>query len=133
MNRDTPKPKPDAKSISPAAPAKPAPERASGRVKHDDRGNAIWEWADSTGKFSSEASTQRLKKLVNTTLSLVDDAPASLDVAKRNPSSAAKGYSPYDSGLLVKKKEPPRKTDLKKLSEWMILKRQVAKNDPDAE
>jgi hypothetical protein len=132
VNRDTPKPKPDAPSASPAAPAKPAQERLSGRVKHDDRGNAIWEWAVTTGKFTTETSTQRLKRLDNPTLSLAEDAPTPFDVVKRNPLGAVKGYSPYDSGLLDKK-QPPRKKDLQKLSEWLKLKKQAANNDPDAE
>jgi hypothetical protein len=44
-----------------------------------------------------------------------------------------KGYNPYDSGKLGKQPEPPKKKDLKKLSDWLKLKKQAANNDPDAE
>jgi hypothetical protein len=108
----------------------PVIDNVSGRVRHDDRGNAIWEWAIATGKFGIETSTQRLKKLENPTLSLADDAPAPLEVLNQNPLGTVQGYSPYDSGVLAKK-EAPRKTDLRKLSEWLKLKKQTDGNKPE--
>jgi hypothetical protein len=102
----------------------------SGRVKFDDRGNAIWEWAVTTGKFSAEASTSRLKKLENPTLALAEDSPAPADLVRPNPKGVSQGYSPYDSGLLAKS-EPPRKKDLRRLSEWLKLQKQAANNKPD--
>lgn len=40
---------------------------------------------------------------------------------------AASGYNPYDATAPVKAKEPgPKPTDLRKLSEWIRLHRQVA-------
>ena len=99
----------------------------SGRVKHDDRGNAVWEWAVGVGSLGKSTS-QRLKRLDNPALSLAEDAPSPLDVVKKNPLGAVKGYSPYDSGLLGKKATPARKKDLRKLSEWLKLKKQAASN-----
>ena len=101
--------------------------RKSGRVKHDDRGNAIWEWALSTGAMAVESATQKLKKLDDPTLSLVDDVPPlrqAPDVVHSKPVGAVHGYSPYDSGLLDKK-DAPRKKDLRKLGEWLKLKKQA--------
>jgi hypothetical protein len=126
MSRQNPKPTAgDAKSSG----KPPAPQReasvttnVSGRVKHDDRGNAIWEWAVSTGVFGAESSTQRLNKLDNPSLCLAEDAPPPFDAVKKNPLGTVKGYSPYDSGLLDKK-EASRKKDLRKLGEWLRLKR----------
>jgi hypothetical protein len=136
VNKEIPKPKADAGNGGAAPSSKreaPVTGNASGRVRHDDRGNAIWEWAVATGKFSLESSTQRLKKLDNPTLSLAEDAPtAPSGVVKRNPLGTAKGYSPYDSGVLAKT-EPPRKKDLRKLSEWLKLKKQADNNNPDEE
>ena len=96
----------------------------TGRVKHDDRGNAIWEWAGSTGALVVESATQRMKKLDNPTLSLVDDGRPAGGHVKENPRGAVQGYSPYDSGLLGRK-EAPRKKDLRRLSEWLKLKKQA--------
>jgi hypothetical protein len=136
VSRETSKPSAETKDAGAAkgtaAPKKSAAAKPTGRVTHDDRGNAIWEWAVTTGKFTTETSTQRLQRLDNPTLALADDAPTPVEVVKRNPHGTAKGYSPYDSGLLDKK-DVPRKKDLQKLSEWLKLKKQAANNDPDAE
>jgi len=104
----------------------------SGRVKFDDRGNAVWEWAVRTGSFGTDISTSRLKKLDSSSLSLVDDAPPPSRVVKENTKGLVQGYSPYDSGLLAKK-EPPRKKDLRRLSEWLKLKKQADANKQDDE
>jgi hypothetical protein len=101
-------------------------------VRFDDRGNAIWEWAVRTGEFAKDSASARLKKLDNPNLSLADDAPIPSEVARANPMGTIKGYNPYDSGKLDSK-DAPKKTDLRKLGEWLVLKRQAARNKRDAE
>jgi hypothetical protein len=104
----------------------PVGNNVTGRVKFDDRGNAVWEWAVSTGKFGVEISSTRLKRLDDPTLSLTEE-PTSAG----KPTSAAHGYSPYDSGgPLAKAADPPKpkKTDLRRLSEWMKLRQQYERN-----
>ncbi len=125
MSKDTPK--------TAAEPPKPAAEKESrtGRVTHDDRGKAIWEWAVATGAFTTEASDQRMQKLENTNLRLLDDQPTPGNIVKPNVNGTTKGYSPYDSGLLVGKKEGSRKKDLRKLSEWLKLRKQASTNKDD--
>lgn len=106
----------------------------SGRVKFDDRGNAVWEWAVTTGSFATDVSTSRLKKLENATLSLVDDSPppASGGIVKPNPKGVVHGYSPYDSGLLAKSDRPQaKKKDLRRLSEFIKLREQATRNKRD--
>jgi hypothetical protein len=105
----------------------------TGRVKFDDRGNAIWEWAIATGAFGREVSTERLQKLEHPALSLADDAPTPLDAVRANPLGTKKGYDPYDSGKLGKPPAPRRKTDLRRLSEVIKLKKQAAGNKDDEE
>jgi hypothetical protein len=127
MSRENPRPtgKPGAAVSGKPSAAEP---KKTGRVQFDDRGNAIWEWSIATGAFGREVSTERLQKLENPGLSLAEDAPTpSFNQVKPNPQGAVKGYNPYDSGRLGKA-EPPRKKDLKKLSEWLALKKQASNN-----
>lgn len=115
-----------AETKAPAEAKKGAVSRnETGRVQFDERGNAVWEWSVSTGAFGREVSTQRLQKLENPGLSLAEDAPTPVEFVKQNPLGAVKGYNPYESGQLGKK-EPPRRKDLKRLSEWLELKKQAA-------
>jgi hypothetical protein len=104
-----------------------AADNPTGRVKFDDRGNAIWEWSITTGAFSPELSTQRMKRLENTALTVAEDAPTPFSPVKVNPLGTAKGYDPYDSGKLMKTSERPRKKDLRKLSEWVAMRKMAEK------
>ena len=125
-SKSVPKPEP-AESGNVAARPSDIP---TGRVKFDDRGNAVWEWAVGTGKFGLEVSTARLKKLENPTLSLADDAPTPVETVRANPLGMKKGYNPYDSGKLGKQ-QGPRKKDLRRLSEWLKLRKQAGANKDD--
>lgn len=100
----------------------------SGRVQFDARGNAVWEWSVATGAFGREVSAERLKKLDIDALSLAEDAPTPFDCVKPNPLGVVKGYNPYDSGKLGQTRQVPKKTDLRKLGDWLKLKRQAAGN-----
>jgi hypothetical protein len=103
----------------------------SGRVKFDDRGNAVWEWAIASGAYDREVSTQRLHKLEHPALSLADDAPTPSETVRANPLGTKKGYDPYDSGKLAKAQGPRRKKDLRRLGEFFKLKKQVAGSKDD--
>jgi hypothetical protein len=102
--------------------------KGTGRVKFDDRGNAVWEWSVSTGAFGREVSTERLQRLEHPALSIADDGPTPGDVVRPNPLGTKKGYDPYDSGKLGKRPEAPRKKDLRRLGEFLKLKKQAASN-----
>jgi hypothetical protein len=117
---------PAAKSAAPDAKAK-----TTGRVQFDDRGTAVWEWSIATGAFGREVTTERLKKLEHPALSLADDAPTPYKTVRANPLGTKKGYDPYDSGKLGKRPEPPKKKDLRRLSEFLKLKKQAAGNKDD--
>ena len=121
---------PAAKGDAPVRREAPVTNNNTGRVKFDDRGNAIWEWAVGTGAYATDISTSRLKKLDNVTLSLAEDTPPPSKIVKENPKGTVQGYSPYDSGLLAKT-APPRKKDLRRLSEWLKLKKQASANKRD--
>lgn len=100
----------------------------SGRVQFDDRGNAIWEWSVSTGAFGRDVSNERLRRLEHPALSVVDDTPKPAEAVKTNLQGTVRGYDPYDSGRLGKKAAPRPKKDLRRLSEWITLKKRVEKN-----
>ena len=102
-------------------------DKSTGRVKFDERGNAVWEWQLATGAFGVEVSTQRLQKLEHPALSIADDGATPFETVRSNPLGTKKGYDPYDSGRLGKK-PPPAKKDLRKLSEWLKLKKQAESN-----
>ena len=110
-----------------AAPDAPGSEKSTGRVKFDDKGNAVWEWSIATGAFGREVSTERLQRLENPALSIADDSAIAPDTVRPNPLGTKKGYDPYDSGKLSKA-AARRKKDLRRLSEVMKLKKQAAGN-----
>jgi hypothetical protein len=100
----------------------------SGRVRHDERGNAVWEWSTSTGSFARDVNTQRLKRLEHAGLSILEDekpAPAAQGQAQVNKKAARTGYDPYQSEVVAGKPKP-KKTDLRELSKWIELKKKLA-------
>jgi hypothetical protein len=155
VSKENPNPKTDAGNGGGSpSPKRDAPlgdkarvgRNTSGRVKFDDRGNAVWEWAVTTGAFGIEVSTSRLKKLEAPGLSLAEDEPTpAIDFeanpgkgptkpgpVKPNPKGVAQGYSPYDSGVLAKSSTPPPpRKDLRRLSEWLKLRKQAGNNNQD--
>jgi len=113
----------------------PEPEKSekgpkSGRVGRDERGNAVWEWATSTGSFKRDVTTQRLKRLEHAGLAIIEDekpAPAVQGQAQVNKKAARSGYDPYQSDLVTKPK--PKKTDLRELSKWIEMKKKLTNKD----
>jgi hypothetical protein len=67
----------------------------SGRVRHDERGVAVWDWAVATGEFAELSTARALKKLEVADLK-IDDHKASelqLEVSGRDK---AGGFDPYN-------------------------------------
>jgi hypothetical protein len=74
----------------------PASGRPSGRVKHDERGVAVWDFAIATGEFASLSQTAALKKLSIGDLEIEDHKPApelKLEKAGRDKGG---GFDPYN-------------------------------------
>jgi hypothetical protein len=132
-NNSKPSAKPGADGpASPSAPDRQADDQTTGRVKFDERGNAVWEWSVATGAFGREVSTERLQKLEHPALTIAEDSPTPFDTVRPNPLGTKKGYDPYDSGKLGKPPAPIKK-DLRKLSEFLRLKKQAAGNKANEE
>lgn len=59
---------------SPVRASNAASSERGGRVKHDSRGNAVWDWGVSTGIFAGIKSAELLSMLENPTLTLEGDS-----------------------------------------------------------
>jgi len=99
----------------------PVGQRRASRVVHDERGNARIEWIEeSAGKLLDERIP----------LEIVDDEQVVRGGPVWNPRKVEKGWNPYQSTTLKppdpKRAEPVTiKKDLRKLSEWIKLKREI--------
>jgi hypothetical protein len=122
---------PDPLTAAPPAARPRSSDLPSGRVQFDDRGNAVWEWAAGTANIDPATAAQRLNRLQNPSLEIVEEAPRPTGVIQSNPLGPVKGYNPYNSGKLEGKAQPPRKKDLKRLGEWIALRKQAARNKKD--
>jgi hypothetical protein len=67
----------------------------SGRVRHDERGMAVWDWAVATGEFATLSTTRALKKLEIADLEIEDHKAPELkpEVSGRDK---AGGFDPYN-------------------------------------
>ena len=97
-------PKAAPKSSAPKAP----PERASGRVVHDDRGNAVWDWLKETGRFCVESTSAMLKRLDVPGLKMEGEKETDLRLEEED-SDPGGGYDPYNQKKPVPKSKPPGK------------------------
>jgi len=67
----------------------------SGRVRHDARGVAVWDWAVATGEFATLSTTRALKKLEVADLKIEDHKPPELKLEVSGRDKAG-GFDPYN-------------------------------------
>ncbi len=77
-----------ARDPQPEPPAAPAEKK--GRVQHDDRGNAVWQFSEDPDASGMESASRILRKLDVTELKL-DDTPKKLEIEP----GRSRGYDPY--------------------------------------
>jgi hypothetical protein len=108
-----PPPRPPTSGVNPAragqsarpraTPAPPAKDtRPTGKVVHDDRGNAVWEFIAQTSRICIEATSRLLKKLETPELKIEDSQDEELRILPE-PTKGA-GYDPYNQAT----KPPPK-------------------------
>jgi hypothetical protein len=74
----------------------PRSDRPAGRVRHDERGMAVWDWAVATGEFATLSATHALKKLDLDALKIEESSRTpklSLEKAGRDKGG---GFDPYN-------------------------------------
>jgi len=104
---DPPSARPDVRGEAGSTTGKP-----SGRAGVDERGNAVWEWRVSTGVYSRDPDTLRLRQLASSELAIAETArnkrlqerpdgqgvspSRGLDRTAAGSTRAAGGFEPYD-------------------------------------
>ena len=70
-------------------------EGRSGRIVHDERGNAIWDWVKETSRIAIDSTSRLLKRLEVPELKVEEtpDDPLSLEADR----DSGGGYDPYGS------------------------------------
>ena len=89
-----------------AAGDKGAAPGSSGRVVHDSRGNAVWQWVKDTGRHALESTSALLKKLELPDLKVEEKGDNELRL--EDDVDEGGGYDPYGTRVGTKKPPPPK-------------------------
>ena len=81
--------------------ARPSAAGNSGKVVHDDRGRAVWQWVKQTSRIAIESTSRLLRKLEAPDLKVEDTRDEQLRVM--SDPSAGGGYDPYNQTI-----KPPK-------------------------
>ena len=71
------------------------PDGPSGKIQHDSRGNAVWNWAVSASAHALESTSRLLKRLEAPELQIDEKPPSELSIEDSDPGG---GYDPYSKG-----------------------------------
>jgi hypothetical protein len=96
----------------PAASAEPvAPkdefEGKSGRIVHDERGNAVWDWIKETSRIAIDSTSRLLKRLEVPELKM-EDTQKNNELSLESERDAGGGYNPYGGSTSGGKTAAPR-------------------------
>jgi hypothetical protein len=76
-------------------PASPS-DKPTGKVVHDARGNAVWDWVKETSRIAIESTTRLLRKLEAPELKMEETHDEELRIMPDDGKSAGGGYDPYN-------------------------------------
>jgi hypothetical protein len=74
----------------------PATQRPTGRVRHDERGVAVWDWAVATGEFAKLSATNVMRKLDLGALS-IEETQRAIKAMKPIGRDPGGGGDPYNT------------------------------------
>ena len=83
---------------------------SSGRVRHDERGTAVWDWALGTGVFDALSSSGLIRRLDVADLKVQESPGLAFAVAGRD---AGGGGDPYNFRGAESRASAPRRTRLR--------------------
>jgi hypothetical protein len=84
-------------AVPPAAkPGAPPPTERSGKVVHDARGNAVWDWLKETSRIAIESTTRMLRKLEAPELKMEETHEEELRIMPDDGKCVGGGYDPYN-------------------------------------
>ena len=66
----------------------------SGRIVHDERGNAVWDWIKETSRIAIDSTSRLLKRLEVPELK-VEDTQKNNELSLESDRDAGGGYNPY--------------------------------------
>lgn len=106
------RPQPPQQKPAPASPVQPAAKPAvsgtpSGRVRHDERGNAIWDWLKETSRIAIESTSRMLRKLDSPELKVEDTQENELRLM---PDAKEAGFDPYNQATKPQHRTPIKPT-----------------------
>ena len=76
--------------------AAPPPRESSGKVVHDERGNAVWDWLKQTSRIAIESTSRLLRRLETPELKVEDTKDEELRLLPDDKTCAGGGYDPYN-------------------------------------
>jgi hypothetical protein len=82
-----------------ARPGYAQPEAKTGKVVHDERGNALWDWLKQTGRNAIESTTRMLRRLETPELKVEQTHEEELRIQPDSDSCAGGGYDPYNQPI----------------------------------
>jgi hypothetical protein len=86
-----------AEKVSPGStktgPSSDDSDRLTGRIVHDERGNAVWDWVKDTARIAIDSTSRLLKRLEVPELKMEDTQNNELRVESNR--DAGGGYNPY--------------------------------------
>src|SRR6201987_6454918 len=104
-----PKPGTRPPGVTPAAarPGQVPPPAQTGKVGHDERGNAVWDWLKQTGRNAIDSTTRMLRKLESPELKVEQTHEEELRIQPDSDNCTGGGYDPYNQPT---KQRPTKET-----------------------